>query len=124
MRHRPDEGVRARLSAALKESMRARDRDATGVLRSALAALDNAEAVDPATAGLEQVEHERIAGTVGGLGAGEVPRATLDEERARAVVAAEVAERRAAADDYDRVGEAERARELRGEAHLLERLLG
>lgn len=119
-----DDGVRARLRAALKEAMRARDRAAAGVLRSTLAALDNAEAVDPAGAGLEQVEHERIAGTVGGLGAGEVPRATLDEEGARAVVAGEVAERRAAADDYDRVGATERARELRAEAALLVDLLG
>ena len=119
-----DDGVRARLRAALKESMRERDRAATAALRSALAALDNAEAVDPAGAGLVEVEHERIAGTVGGLGAGEVSRATLDEEGARAVVAGEVAERRAAADDYDRVGEDERAHALRAEAALLERLLG
>ncbi len=119
-----DENVRTRLRAALKTAMKERDRAATAALRSTLAALDNAEAVDPAGAGLAQVEHERIAGTVGGLGAGEVPRATLDEQAARAVVAAEVAERRAAADDYDRVGEAERAHELRGEAELLARLLG
>ncbi len=119
-----DDGVRARLRAALKAAMKERDRAATATLRSALAALDNAEAVDPASAGLAEVEHERIAGTVGGLGAGEVPRATLDEQAARAVVQAEVDERRAAADDYDRVGEAERAHELRGEAELLARLLG
>lgn len=115
-----EESVRARLRAALKTAMKERDRPATAALRSTLAALDNAQSVDPAGAGLAQVEHERIAGTVGGLGAGEVPRARLDEESARAVVAAEVAERRAAADDYDRVGEAARAHELRGEAELLE----
>jgi uncharacterized protein len=124
MGSRGEDGVRARLRAALKRAMKERDRAAATTLRSALAALDNAEAVDPALAGLAAVEHERIAGTVGGLGAGEVPRATLDEEGARAVVRAEVDERRAAADDYDRVGEAERAQALRAEAELLATLLG
>ncbi len=56
-----DDGVRARLRAALKAAMKERDRAATATLRSALAALDNAEAVDPASAGLAEVEHERIA---------------------------------------------------------------
>ena len=56
--------------------MKARDRAAVAALRSTLAALDNAQAVE---ADVAPVEHEHFAGMAGGLGAGEVPRAALDE---------------------------------------------
>lgn len=118
-----DGGLRARLRAALPTAMKARDKDAVAALRSALGALDDAEAIDPSTVRLAEVVHERIAGTVGGLGAGEVQRATLTEERARGVVESEIAERRAAALDYDRHGRDEQAARLRAQADVLARLL-
>ena len=78
------DSVRARLQTALRGAMKARDAAAVGVLRSALAAIDNAQAVDTVVV---TVEHERFAGTAGELGAGEAPRALLDEAQARAIVA-------------------------------------
>jgi uncharacterized protein len=116
--------LRARLRAALRTAMKARERGTVTAIRSALAAIDNAEAVDAAAAGLEQTEHVHIAGTVGGLGAGEVARARLTDVRVREIVAGEVAERRAAADEYDGHGQDERAAGLRAEADALAALLG
>lgn len=113
------EGVRRRLRAALPLAMKAREKETVAALRSALAALDNAEAVDADAAGLVAGDSEHVAGTVGGLGAGEVARAALDERRAREIVAAEVQERRDAAVGYDGHGRAEEAARLRAEADLL-----
>lgn len=108
--------MRARLQAALRAAMKARDAAAVGPLRSALAAIDNAQAVDAVVA---SVEHERFAGTAGALGAGEVPRAALDEAQTRAIVSHEVEGRRDAARDYDRLGQGEETARLRAEADLL-----
>jgi len=118
------DGIRARLRAALPVAMKARERDAVAAIRSALTAIDDAEAVDPAAVGLRAVESEHLAGTVGGLGAGEVARASLDEDAARAVVVREIAERRDAAADYDRLGQPGEAAGLRAGADALDALLG
>lgn len=115
----PTGDLRARLRAALPAAIRARDRVATAALRSALAAIDDAEAVDPAAAGVSVVAHERIAGTVGGLGAGEVARAAVSEEEVRAVVEREIAERRHAAETYAAHGRETEAERLSAEADVL-----
>lgn len=112
-------GVRGRLRYALAAAMRERDTVAVAALRSALGAIDNAEAVDPGQRAAPAASHRRLAGTVAGLGAGEVPRRELTEPELEAVVRAEVAERTAAAADYERSGRAERAGRLRGEAAVL-----
>lgn len=108
--------VRDELQTALRSAMKARERASVEVLRSTLAALDNAQAVE---ADVIAVENEHFAGTAGGLGAAEVPRAALDEAQALAIVAAEAQERRAAADEYERLGRADEAGRLRAEADLL-----
>lgn len=69
--------VRDRLRAALPEAMKARDAVAVAALRSALGALDNAEAVDADLAPQSSVGHPRLAGTVSGLRAAEVERRSL-----------------------------------------------
>jgi uncharacterized protein YqeY len=112
-------GVRDRLRHALTAAMRERDTVAVAALRSALGAIDNAEAVDPGQRVAPAASHPRLAGTVVGLGAGEVPRRQLTEPELEALVRAEVAERAAAAADYERAGRAERAGRLRGEAAAL-----
>jgi uncharacterized protein YqeY len=112
-------GVRDRLRRALGTAMRERDTVAVAALRSALGALDSAEAVSPAPAAAPAVSHPRLAGTVAGLGASEVPRRELTEPEQTAVVRAEVADREAAAADYERAGRAEYAGRLRGEAAVL-----
>ena len=109
-----------RLRASLREAMRAKDAVAVAALRSALAALGNAEAVPVVvTSGPTTATHERIAGTAVGVGAAEVSRRVLSAEQQRAVVQAEVDERLIAADELDAGGQAERAVRLRAEAAVL-----
>lgn len=111
--------MRERLRAALKVAMKARDAAAVNALRTALAAVDNAEAVAvPATAATPLVEGV-IAGAAAGVGATEAPRRVLTEDEVAAIVAAEVDERRAAAGDYRDAGQFGRAARLTAEADAL-----
>jgi hypothetical protein len=112
--------LHTRLRAALPPALKARDRVAVAALRSALAAIDNAQAVAappaPRTGGV-------VAGAVSGLGAGEAPRRELSEGEIVAIVRAEVADRLAAAVDYERAGQDDAAVRLRAEADVLAALL-
>ena len=109
---------RAALRGALTGAMKRRDRDATNALRSAIGAIDNAEAADQSAAPVAQ--SAVIAGGVAGLGAGEVARLELTLDDAVAIIRAEITERRAAADEYDALGQTDRATALRNEAIALE----
>jgi uncharacterized protein len=100
--------------------MKERDAVAVRALRSLLSEIDHAEAVDPNIA--PTAEPGRIAGGVAGLGAGEVPRRVLGDEDVRRVVDHAIAERRAAATEYERMGRGDDASRLRAEAEVLERL--
>lgn len=99
--------MRRDLTAALK----ARDHVTVSALRSALAAIDNAEA-PPA-------ESQHVAAPAVGPGAAEVQRRHLTESDLRTIVEAEVRERSAAASEYEQVGRADRAQRLRSEADVL-----
>lgn len=96
-------------------------------MRSALAAVGNAEAVDPAAQGglsdLAMAPSEHFAGAKVGLGAGEVPRKRLTAADVRQIVQTEVAERQSAAADYDQLGHGSQAERLRREADILEAVL-
>jgi uncharacterized protein YqeY len=94
--------------------MKARDRAAVGVLRSTLAAIENAEAVVPAeTKGLA------IEQTPLGVGAAEAERRALSADDVAQIVRDEVTAREEAAAGYDRAGHAEQAARLRDEARFL-----
>jgi uncharacterized protein len=97
-----------------------KDRDAARVsaLRTALAAIDNAETPDGAS--VDAPESATIAGGVAGLGAAEVARRELSDAQIRELLRAEIDERLAAA----RQVTAERAATLRAEATVLSDLLG
>jgi uncharacterized protein YqeY len=113
-------GIESRLRDALKQSMRARDKAAVSALRTTLAAIDNAGAVevaDAAPASLSGDEH--VAGSRLGVGAAEAERRELSEAELVALVRAEVTEREASATEYERHGESERAAGLRHEASVL-----
>ena len=97
--------VRQRLERALRGGLRARDTVAVSALRSALAEIDN-------------------AGAAAGLGAGEAGRRGLSAGEAEQIVRAEIAERRAAARDYEQAGHASQASRLRREADVLTSALG
>lgn len=110
--------IRIRMRRALTAAMKARDQRAVAALRSALAAIDNAEAVEAAGEGHPPGEG-RIAGAVLGVGAAEVARRTLTPAETQAIVRQEVAERQTAAQAYERAGQSGPAERLRAEAEVL-----
>jgi uncharacterized protein len=139
--------IRARMRRGLVEAMKARDQQAVAALRTTLARIDNAEAVDPdgfddeddaelsgpggldddaddeaADAGpaLYRGEgHPAVAGSVPGVGAAEVDRRVLTPEEVAAIVRDDVEEREIAADVLERVGRPDQAERLRAQAKLL-----
>ena len=125
---RSDDHLHDRLRRALPAAMKARDRPAVTALRSALAAIDNAGAVDPAqdptaprdqgTASTAAVPSE-FAGTVAGVGATEVERRGLSQAQMEEIVCAEIADRETAAASYEHAGQLDPAERLRAEAEVL-----
>jgi uncharacterized protein len=114
-------GVRSvpdRLQAGLRVALKQRDTAAISALRSALAAIGNAEALPaPAAQGGEGGQY--VAGSIAGLGAGEASRRVLTEAEIVGIVRTEIAERRVAAAHYEQAGHAARADRLRREADAL-----
>ena len=102
------------LRRALTTALKSRDAVAVSALRSALAAIENAGAVDPGHA--PPPGSGPIAGAVDGLVAAEVERRPVD---VRAVVAAEVEQRRSAAREYTELGRPDYADRLHAEADVL-----
>jgi uncharacterized protein YqeY/diadenosine tetraphosphate (Ap4A) HIT family hydrolase len=118
-------GLRGRLRAALPAAIKARRTVAVAALRSALAAIDNAEAVlDPRPGDEASSGDEHVAGSVAGLRATEVERRHLTELDINAVVEREIADRRSAADRYRGSGHHDRAERLSAEAAVLSSMLG
>jgi hypothetical protein len=100
------------------------DHQAVAALRSTLATIDNAEAVDadafdaePALYGGEG--HPAVAGGVVGVGATEVDRRVLTPEEMAAIVRDDVEAREIAAEVLERVGRPDQAERLRAQAKLL-----
>lgn len=112
----PSPTLRLRLREALRAGMKSRDRVTVGALRSALAAIDNAEAVQPAASADQSLAIEQ---SPVGAGAADVERRVLTEADVVQIVRAEVAAREAAAAEYDTVGQQERAELLRADARVL-----
>ena len=114
--------VEVRLRAALKEAMKSRDVVATSAIRSALGAIDNAGSV-PVTDRDVTEGPGHIAGSVQGLGAGDVPPREMDDEQIIEIVLAEVKGRERAAEEYTDLGRTEEAARLRSEGEVLLSLL-
>jgi uncharacterized protein YqeY len=109
--------LRERLRGDLKSAMRERRQGEVSVIRTLIAAIDNAEAIP--IDGLE----ERLRLRDPGDPIGEVARRELDSPALDSVVAAEAQSRIAAAEDYERNGRADDAARLRSEAQLIARYL-
>jgi hypothetical protein len=79
--HLPDqtEGITARLRRALREAMRARGMVAVSALRSALAAIANAEAVPVRDGGAPSSSSPHVAAAAASPGAAEAQRRDLTE---------------------------------------------
>jgi hypothetical protein len=103
--------LKERLRADLKAALQARAADEVRVLRTLIAALDNAEAVPT-----EGYRPRALAGA-----GGEVARRELDGRAVEALLAEEAESRLAAAADYERLGRADEAAGLRDEAALITR---
>lgn len=126
------DAIRAGLELALRAAIKARDTVAVSALRSVLAAIANAEAVPqpgrsttptsvataPSANGAVASQH--IAGGATGLGAAEADRKTLTGEETAALVRNEIAERQAAARQYEDAGHQERAARLLREARVIQ----
>jgi uncharacterized protein len=112
------------MRAALPAAMKRRDTTTVTALRSALAAIENAETVSTPETPVPIIGDGEIAGAAPGLGAGDVPRRDLSETEVAGIVRREIADRHQAADLYDRAGRSDHARQLRDEADVLTGYLG
>jgi uncharacterized protein YqeY len=110
--------LKVRLRADLKDAMKERRSDDARLLRTLIAAIDNAEAVPVDLSGAAHASR-----TLGDP-SGEVARLELDDVALGTILAAEQEARRAAAEDYDRHGRTDEAARLRAEAAQIERYAG
>ncbi len=111
--------MRARLRHDLTAALKSRDPVAVAALRSALAAIDNAEAVSVDSTSVPAPTSEHIAGATSGAGSSDVERRVLSTADVRAIVRTEIDQRIDAAAEYARVGRADTAEKLRLEAAVL-----
>ncbi len=109
----PAAATRSRLRESLRAAMLARHTQEAQVLRSLLAAVDNAQAVPTGEAG------GRYVPRAFGDGSAEVPRLVLSAEDLRRLFRREIEERRAAAEELRRHGRADRADALIAEADII-----
>ncbi len=110
------EPLQQRLRTALPAAMQARDKVALAVLRSTLAAIENAEAVELSAipGGGLAIEQTPV-----GAGVTEASRRELTGADVERIVRAELAEREAAAQAYDQAGQPAQADRLRTEIRVL-----
>lgn len=116
------EALRATLRRDLTAAMKARQPDEVAALRTAIAAIDNAEAVTGPTAA-PAATSAHIAGAREGLGAAEAARRQLTADELRELLRAQLAEYTREADRYVAHGQAASAERLRHQASLLSRYL-
>lgn len=109
--------LRALLRSALLPAMRAGDADTVAVVRSALAAIANAEAVPAPSA--SPVGEGPVAGAAIGVGSTEALRRELTPEEVREVVERERLDRVHAAEESEAGGLGEYAARLRTQAAVL-----
>lgn len=112
---------KALLRIKLREALGARQRHVIAVLRETLAAIENAEAPSASTplANTNSV----IAGSVSGLGAGEVPRLILSPKTVAEIIEREIHERCEAAGEYAKLGRNEEAAVLTSQVTVLNALM-
>lgn len=103
--------------------MKARDTPSKNAIRSALAAIENAEAVVVDGSDGIVATSEHVAGAAIGVGAAEAQRQELDEEQILEIVSAERDERLTAAAELRAAGREERAADLEAEAAALDAFL-
>ncbi len=107
----------ARLRAALRAGMKSKDKTAVSALRSALAAVANAEAVEVPD---DRPDGEStIAKARTGVGAGEAARRTLGAADIEKILDDEIGSRHEIARQLEESGHPDRAEHLRAEADAI-----
>src|SRR5581483_2823696 len=101
---------------ALPAAMKSGDKAAVSALRSALSAIDNAEAVERPVETDRNLAIERIPV---GVAAAEMTRRELTEADVEQIVRAEIAEREAAVRTYESAGRVAAASDLRAQIRAL-----
>lgn len=109
--------MKARLRADLSVALKERRTDEAKVVRTLLAAIDNAEA-PPLPGGQAAAVPHRFES-----GAAEVERLRLGRSHLRRLLLTEIEERERAAAELDRLGRADRATALRAEVLVARRYL-
>jgi hypothetical protein len=116
----PTEILRARLRRDLRAAMKAQRRDEMAALRTLIAAIDNAEAVEDA-ASPSPPSSAHVAGAVPGVGAADAARRMLSERDLQRIIEAELWERDAQAERLTLLGRSDDASRLRVEADVIAR---
>jgi uncharacterized protein len=114
---------KARLRDRIRSAMKAREASLLSMWREVLALVENAEAVPLASSAMRVADETPFAGSIAGLGAAEATRRVLSSAELRALLVADVAERRSAAVELDRVGQGAAADALRAQVQVLEDFL-
>jgi uncharacterized protein YqeY len=114
--------IRAALRRDLHAALKSRQSEVVAALRTALAAIDDAEAVDP-TSGGATLGAGPIAGATRGVGSSDVARRALSADDVRGVLRRQVDDYSAEADRYETLGRPDAAARLRREAGALDRYL-
>lgn len=110
--------LRDALRRDLTSAMKAREPDAVAALRSAIAAIDNAEAV-PAADKDPVTTSGHIAGAKAGLGAAEAARLSLTAAQQQDILRDQISSYTFEADRYDTLGQRAAADRLRNQARVL-----
>ena len=112
------QAVRAALRQGLTTALKARDTEALAALRTAIAAIDNAEAI-ATTDTHRPVTSADIAGASSGVGSTEAVRQSLSSGQLRDIVREQITEYAREADRYDALGQPDAAERLRRRARTL-----
>ncbi|WP_036527444.1 GatB/YqeY domain-containing protein [Nocardia sp. CNY236] len=110
--------LRERMRSELFAAMKSRDRTVSSALRSALGAVDDAEAVEVAGPPAGALENSPT-----GLGVAEAAPRELTEDDVERIVRAEIDERLSAARQFEAHGRTDRAAVLHAEAKALTDML-
>ena len=110
--------LRAALRNGLTTALKARDTEALAALRTAVAAIDNAEAI-ATTDTHRPVTSADIAGASSGVGSTEAVRQSLSGGELRDLVREQITEYAREADRYDALAQPDAAQRLRHRARIL-----
>jgi uncharacterized protein len=114
----PDQALPAALRDGLTRALKARETEALSALRTAIAAIENAEAI--ATTDTQRpVTSADIAGASSGVGSTEAVRRSLSTGQLRDILAGQITEYAREADRYDALGQSDAAHRLRDRARIL-----